>query len=120
MVPNIKFNKSLILSFLFFLSSLACAGVTKIEIISQESLSDAETDFSYENIQGIVYFSLDPLNPANSEVTDIEHAPRNAQGNVEYSADFKLLRKGTGMQYIDMLVDLCNYRSLRIILFAFT
>ena len=91
MVPNIKFNKSLILSFLFFLSSLACAGVTKIEIISQESLSDAETDFSYENIQGIVYFSLDPLNPANSEVTDIEHAPRNAQGNVEYSADFKLL-----------------------------
>ena len=90
-MPNIKFNKSLILSFLFFLSSLACAGVTKIEIISQESLSDAETDFSYENIQGIVYFSLDPLNPSNSEVTDIEHAPRNAQGNVEYSADFKLL-----------------------------
>ena len=45
MVPNIKFNKSLILSFLFFLSSLAFAGVTKIEIYSQASLSDSETDF---------------------------------------------------------------------------
>ena len=91
MGSSIKFNTVLIASFWFFLSSLAFAEVTKIEIISQESLSDAETDFSYESIQGVVYFSLDPLDPANSEITDIEYAPTNAQGNVEYSADFKVL-----------------------------
>ena len=86
-----KQRKALIFGLWILLTSFSFAEVTKIEIISQETLSDSATDFSYESIYGLVHFSLDPSDPANSEIIDIEYAPTNAQGNIEYSADFKVL-----------------------------
>ena len=47
---------------------------------------------SYERLSGRVDFSIDPGAPEFADVVDLEHAPRNADGLVEYSADFYMLK----------------------------
>jgi hypothetical protein len=46
----------------------------------------------YETIEGRAFGELDPSDPRNAIVTDIELAPRNANGNVEYVATFYLVK----------------------------
>ena len=47
---------------------------------------------AYEQIIGVVHFAFDPENDANRIITDIALAPQNADGKVEMSADFHLVR----------------------------
>jgi hypothetical protein len=47
---------------------------------------------TYDKIRGTVEFQLDPTDPRNAVITDIELAPRNADGLVTYDADFLILR----------------------------
>ena len=47
---------------------------------------------SYEKIVGIGSGEVNPLDPKNSLMVDIQLAPRNAKGNVEYSFDFYILK----------------------------
>lgn len=47
---------------------------------------------SYERIKGRAHFRIDPANSANKAVVDLRHAPKNAQGQVEFSADFYMLK----------------------------
>ena len=35
---------------------------------------------------------LDPADPANAGIVDLDKAPRNAKGLVEYATDFDILR----------------------------
>ncbi len=67
------------------------AELTRVEITSRETLSDASVAFSYQSISGVAFFTLDPANSANAAVTDIAYAPVNSDGLVEFSADFRLL-----------------------------
>lgn len=46
----------------------------------------------YEQIDGIAHFAVDPGHPANSPITDLEFAPRDAGGRVSFSADFRILK----------------------------
>jgi hypothetical protein len=46
----------------------------------------------YEQLDGTVYFAVDPNHPANSVITDLQLAPRDANGRVQFSADWRLLR----------------------------
>ncbi len=46
----------------------------------------------YEKLVGRVDFAVNPNSPAFSSVIDIEHAQRNADGLVEYSTDFFMLK----------------------------
>jgi Alpha/beta hydrolase domain len=46
----------------------------------------------YERIEGIFTGEVDPKDPLNAVIVDIELAPRNANGTVSYSADFQILR----------------------------
>jgi hypothetical protein len=46
----------------------------------------------YEQLDGTVYFAVDPHHPANSVITDLKLAPRDANGRVQFSADWRLLR----------------------------
>jgi hypothetical protein len=73
------------------LLNFANAQVSAIEVQGRETLSSPEVDFSYEAIYGLIHFVLDPDDPANASVTDLQYAPVNADGLVEYSADFKML-----------------------------
>ena len=46
----------------------------------------------YERLVGKAYFQVDPSNPANSLIADIDKAPRNDKGMVEFSADLYVLK----------------------------
>ncbi len=46
----------------------------------------------YERLSGRAFFAVDPSLPQNRIVADLGYAPRNAQGKVEFSADFCILR----------------------------
>src|SRR6202040_3414690 len=43
-------------------------------------------------VTGHAYGELDPKNPLNAIITDIEFAARNARGMVEYSATFSMVK----------------------------
>ena len=47
---------------------------------------------SYERLKGVARGQLDPSAPQNSEIVDLEKAPRNARGLVEYEVDLDILR----------------------------
>jgi hypothetical protein len=46
----------------------------------------------YEKLSGTIAFEVDPQNPANRIITDLDAAPRNARGRVEFSSDFYLIK----------------------------
>jgi len=46
----------------------------------------------YEQLDGTVYFAVDPTHPANQLITDLKLAPRDVSGRVHFSADWRLLR----------------------------
>src|SRR5438034_4806190 len=47
---------------------------------------------AYEQVRGTAAGELDPLDPRNAVITDINLAPRNANGKVAYTATFTLLK----------------------------
>src|ERR1700730_1099350 len=62
------------------------AAVTRVEVTEKVDLA------AYERIAGKVYFAVDPRLAANRAIADIDLAPRNATGLVEFSADLLVLR----------------------------
>src|SRR5690349_7344768 len=46
----------------------------------------------YEKLVGRAFGELNPTNPLNSAITDIELASRNAGNRVEYATDFYILK----------------------------
>lgn len=47
---------------------------------------------AYERLKGVARGALDPANPQNACIVDLEKAPRNAQGLVDYEIDLDILR----------------------------
>ena len=45
----------------------------------------------YELLEGTAHYAVDPAHPSNHAITDLDLAPRNAAGQVEFSADFAML-----------------------------
>src|ERR1700730_9396367 len=74
----------------------ADARVTKIEIISKQSPTFGGYVFkdvgAYEKIVGKAFGELDPKDPKNAVIVDIQLAPKNASGKVEYAFDFYILK----------------------------
>src|SRR5579864_744658 len=69
-------------------AAFAQAAVTRVEIADRTDLPVA----NYERITGKVYFAVDPKLPANHIIRDIDRAPVNAKGLVEFSSDIYVLR----------------------------
>jgi hypothetical protein len=46
----------------------------------------------YEKLAGRIDFAVDPRNDANRIIADIDKAPKNAAGRVEFSSDFYLIK----------------------------
>ena len=62
--------------------------VTSIEIKERGPYAGGMTfgeTGAYEQLDGTVHFAVDPSKPANSLITDLELAPRNPAGLVEFS-----------------------------------
>src|SRR5207302_11157370 len=69
--------------------------VTRVEIISRGDVADGRIfglAGAYERIIGRVYFAIKPENIHNRQIVDLDKAPRNAQGEVEFSADLYLYK----------------------------
>src|SRR3954469_18240437 len=75
---------------------LAEARITRIEITATESPTFGGFTWpgvgQYEKIVGKAFGEVDPHSRQNREIVDIEFAPRNARGNVEYSFNFYILK----------------------------
>jgi hypothetical protein len=82
----------------FFKATLAAVAILGLAIPGQARITrllveHSETfDDRYEKLSGHAYGELDPKLPLNAIITDLEFAPRNARGMVEYSATFTLLK----------------------------
>ena len=83
------------------LSILSCAvpvaaGVTRIVIDQTQSPAYDGKSFGsagqYEILTGRAFGELDPKDPHNTIITDLEFAPRNPRGKVEYVATFILVK----------------------------
>ena len=72
------------------------ARVTRIVIEQKQSPAYEGKVFGnvgpYEILSGKAYGELDPRDPHNTIITDIQFAPRNARGMVEYVATFMLVK----------------------------
>jgi alpha/beta hydrolase family protein len=65
-------------------------------VVEQKRPLAAETSFgsagAYERLDGTAYFEVDPKDPLNAIIVNIDRAPRNARGMVEFSAPFSILK----------------------------
>src|SRR5260370_38873272 len=75
----------------------AHARVKKIQITSKESPTFGSYSWpgvgQYEKIGGKAFGELDPNDPRKAVIVDLQLAPRNAEGKVEYFLDFYILKR---------------------------
>jgi Alpha/beta hydrolase domain len=75
------------------MASPASARVVRVEILSRADIAGSFGSAGiYERITGRVYFAFDPRNPENRKIVDLSLAPRNANGEVEATSEFVMLR----------------------------
>lgn len=75
---------------------IASAGIVRIEITQVESPAFGGAAFgatgAYEKLIGRAFGEVDPHDPRNRDITDLELAPRNARGMVAYDTGIMILR----------------------------
>ncbi|HEX7681627.1 MAG TPA: alpha/beta hydrolase domain-containing protein [Thermoanaerobaculia bacterium] len=98
-------------AFCLLLSTLATTALARVDHFDVTSRTDYVGGKSfglagaYERIQGRAYFVVDPANAHDRVIVDLDKAPRNAKGEVEFSADVDLLvpkKGGNGTLFIDV------------------
>lgn len=73
----------------------ANAALVRIEVLERSDVLDGRAfgpAGPYERIVGKAYFAVDPAAEANRIVRDLDKAPRNESGLVEFSADIYVLK----------------------------
>ena len=91
-------KRTLAVVVLGFMGSVAVgeARITRIEVLKVEPVPAAQTNGEavppYERISGRFYGELDPRDPKNALITDIQFASKNARGMVEYVGTFSLMK----------------------------
>lgn len=88
------------------------AEVVSLEVSSRRPYADGRhcgQRGSYEQWRGKVRFAVDPANDANQQIVDLELAPMNSAGRVEFSADFEMLVPADGSKASgSLLYDVTN------------
>ena len=87
------------------------AEVTRIEISSRSDVLNGKSfgaTGAYEQLVGKAFFAVDPRHPRNRVIVDLDKAPRNARGLVEFSADISILKpkdpsRGNGVLFFDII-----------------
>lgn len=78
----------------FFSARTSVAEVVRVEIFRREPYAEGRAFDAvgpYERWRGRVWFAVDPRLDSNRQIVDLELAPRNAEGRVEFSADLEML-----------------------------
>ncbi|HSA82377.1 MAG TPA: alpha/beta hydrolase domain-containing protein [Geminicoccaceae bacterium] len=73
----------------------ALARVERVEITERQAFAGGLAFGSagaYERITGRLHYAVDPEDPANGRIVDLERAPRDARGLVTFTGDFILLK----------------------------
>lgn len=91
--------------------SAASARIVRVEITRTEAAFDGRSFGAvgpYERLIGKAHGAVDPRAAANRMIQDIQLAPRNAAGLVEYVADIEILRprdaaKGNGVLLVEVV-----------------
>src|SRR2546428_5199137 len=71
------------------------AEVVRIEVNSRADVLPGKSfgaAGAYEKLSGKIYFAVDPRNSSNRIIADIDKAPKNAVGKVEFSSDFYMMK----------------------------
>lgn len=74
--------------FTLFTAVLAHAAVTRVEVSQRTDMPQV----NYEQITAKVYFAVDPKLAANKIIVDLDRAPRNDKGLVEFSSDLVVMK----------------------------
>ena len=80
---------------LICVAATAQARVTRLEITMRSDVAGGKPFGDagpYEKIEGKLYFEVDPKAARNRQIVDLDKAPRNARGAVEFAADFFILK----------------------------
>ena len=88
----------------------ANAHITEIRIDATEPFAESQSfgaAGAYERVRGVAKGELDPKSPQNAVIADLDKAPLNARGKVEYETDFFMLRpadpaKGSGVMLYEV------------------
>ena len=91
------------------------AEVTSVTVTSRTTVAGGQSFGAtgpYERLVGRIEFALDPADPHNVGIVDLNHAPRDADGRVHFSSDLYVLRptdpaKGNGV----LLFEVANRGS---------
>jgi hypothetical protein len=102
---------AVVLAVSLLLPAIVAAEVTRVDVSSKRDVAGGRafgTAGPYELIVGRVHFAVDPNHIRNKIVTDLDKAPRNAAGQVEFSADLAILKPkepshGSGVALIDIV-----------------
>ena len=87
------------------------AELIRIEVSSRQDVLNGKPFGSagaYEKLKGKAYFAVEPSKPHNQIIADLDKAPRNAQGKVEFSSDIFILKpkdpsRGNGVVLLDIV-----------------
>jgi hypothetical protein len=80
---------------LLLVAAPVSAEVVRIEVTSRTDVLGGQSFGAaggFERLTGKIYFEIDLRNTANQIIADIDKAPRNAAGRVEFSSDFYLIK----------------------------
>ncbi len=89
----------------------AAAKVTAIDVTNTISPAFGGTEFGdagvYERIDAIVHYAIDPASERGQKIVDLDHAPVNAEGLVEFSTEVSILKpvdaaKGNGTLFYEV------------------
>ena len=91
--------------FTFVVPGSVFAEVTSVTIATRAKVADGKTFGStgaYEKLAGTIEFALDPADPHNKAVVDLQHAVKGPDGKVHFTADLFVLQpvdagKGNGV-----------------------
>ena len=113
LVRHLSCAVALGLSSLIGITIPANARITSIVITTTTSPAFGDQSFGsvgkYEQLDGTASGEIDPKDRLNSVIQDIELAPRNSRGMVEYSMDFSILKPiDTGASNHTILYDVVN------------
>ena len=91
------FSRLLISALIGLTFTAAQARITGVKVLSRVTIPSNSPDVpAYEKIEARVSFAVNPKNEHNRPVVDMEKAERNANGEVEFSADLFLMRPVSG------------------------
>ena len=79
--------------FALLIPAILPAALVRVEVSERSPILNGKSfgkTGAYERIIGKAHFAVDPMAAANRDVVNLQFAPRNAKGQVEFYADFVL------------------------------